>query len=211
MRNSASGHRKSRVPRAGDAPSVGDMGRRHSQPPLVAGGRSSGPGTVRDTARAQGWRSDRRWAIGCACAAFVLAELAEWDTGDLSLLHTLLTCGIALVVLAMLWPAQVVAGEGWLTVRGPLRTRRVRTDALAGMWLIGDLACSLVLRDIHGGRAEIDAEVVVADPVLWHLLESGVHRSQERGTLRTGARVLTGLGRRVDGEARAILRASGLD
>ncbi|MFI1095458.1 hypothetical protein [Streptomyces sp. NPDC020917] len=187
------------------------MGRRHGQPPLVAGGRSFGPGTVRGTARARGLRGDRRWAIGCACAAFVLAQPAAWDSGEPGLAQTAFTCGIALVVLAVLWPAQVAAGEGWLVVRGPLRTRRVRTDALAGIWLVGDLASSLVLRDIHGGRAEVDAEAVVADPLLWHLLESGVHRSQERGTLRTGARVLTGLGRRVDGEARAILRASGLD
>lgn len=186
------------------------MARRHSGPPEVRGGRPTAHGLVRDTAHARGFRSDRRWAVGCAAAAFVLATLAEWDSGDVSATHSAVTLGAALGVLAMLWPAQVTAGEGWLTVRGLLRTRRVRTDALAGMWLIGDLASSLVLRDVHGCRVELDSETVVANPLLWHLLESGVHRSQQCGTLRTGARVLDGLGRRVDGEAAAILRASGL-
>ena len=177
---------------------------------MVRGGRPHGHGLVHETAGARGWHSDRRWAVGCACAVFAMAMLAEWDTGDLSVLHTLATCGVALVVVALLWPAKVVAGEGWLSVRGVLRTRRVRTDALVGVWLIGDLASSLVLRDVHGGRAEIDPEVVVANPLLWHLLETGVHRSQESGTLQTGRRVLAGLGARVDDEAGAIFRASGL-
>jgi hypothetical protein len=186
------------------------MGWRNGRTPVVKGGAPLGHGLVEETARARGWHDDRRWAIACACAVFVMALLAEADTGDLNVPHTLVTCGVALVVLALLWPAQVVAGEGWLTVRSLLRTRRVRTDALAAVWLVGDLSACLVLRDVHGGRVELDPEVVVADPLLWHLLETGVHRSQERGSLRTGRRVLAGLGERVDGEAGAILRASGL-
>ncbi|MBY8879998.1 hypothetical protein [Actinacidiphila acidipaludis] len=186
------------------------MGRRHSPPPVVGGDRSLGHGPVHETVRARGRRGDRRWAIGCACAVLAMAMAAEADTGELGVLHALATCAVALVVAALLWPAKVTAGEGWLSVRGVLRTRRVRTDALVAVLLVGEIAAGLVLRDVHGGHAEIDPEVVVADPLLWHLLDTGVRRSLERGTLRTGRRVVAGLGRRVDDEAGAILRASGM-
>ncbi|SEO81055.1 hypothetical protein [Actinacidiphila rubida] len=187
------------------------MGWRDSRLPEIEAGRPLAHGPVRDTAHARGFRSDRRWAVGCAGAAFALAMLAEADSGDLGAAYAAATLGAALVVLALLWPPRVTAGQGRLAVRGLLRTRTVRTDALAGMWLIGDLATSLVLRDVDGRRVELDSETVVANPLLWHLLEAGVHRSQERGTLRTGARVLDALAHRVDGEAAAILRASGLN
>lgn len=186
------------------------MGWPYGRPPAITGGRPDAHGPAHETVRARGFRDDRRWAAGCAAVALALAMTAEWDSGDVSWPHAVVTVALALLVAALLWPARVVAGEGWLTVRRPLRTRTVRTDALAGMYLIGDLATSLVLRDVHGRRVELDAEKVVSDPLLWHLLEAGVHRSQQRGTLQTGARVLHGLGERVDGEARAILHASGL-
>ncbi|WP_181690414.1 hypothetical protein [Streptomyces sp. NBRC 110611] len=46
---------------------------------------------------------------------------------------------------------------------------------------------------------------------MWHLLDAGVRRSLDRGTLRHGAYVLQELADRIDGhEARAVLKASGL-
>ncbi|MGW5256300.1 hypothetical protein ACWERW_25440 [Streptomyces sp. NPDC004012] len=73
------------------------------------------------------------------------------------------------------------------------------------------VSCHLVLRDVHGHRMQLDPRVLVANPLLWHLLDTGVRRSLERGTLRHGADVLERLGRRIDDEAmEAVLRASGL-
>ncbi|MFI2640780.1 hypothetical protein [Streptomyces sp. NPDC018610] len=69
----------------------------------------------------------------------------------------------------------------------------------------------LVLRDAHGNRLELDPRILLANPLLWHELDTGVRRSLERGTLRQGADVLHRLGERIDDEtAQAVLRASGL-
>ncbi|GAU69183.1 hypothetical protein SSP35_11_00020 [Streptomyces sp. NBRC 110611] len=69
----------------------------------------------------------------------------------------------------------------------------------------------LVLRDVHGRWLELDRRVLEADPLVWHLLDAGVRRSLDRGTLRHGAYVLQELADRIDGhEARAVLKASGL-
>lgn len=139
-----------------------------------------------------------------------LALLLGLGSGELTAVRVLLPCAAAVVVLAVLWPPKVTAGPGWLAVRSLLRTRRVRTDALVGVWRIGEVSVSLVLRDRFGGRVEFAPDTLVANPLLWHLLDAGVRRSREQGTLRTGTRVLDELGERVDGQAREILRASGL-
>jgi hypothetical protein len=46
--------------------------------------------------------------------------------------------------------------------------------------------------------------------MLWHLLDTGIRRSEQRGTLRSEPEALAELRERVDGQARAILNASGL-
>jgi len=148
--------------------------------------------------------------VVCAGALLGLAMLLDWDSGGLTVPRAVLWAGLAIVVFAVLLPPRVVAGDGRLTVRGLVRTRRVRTDALVGAWQSGEFARCLVLRDVYGGRVELDPRILVANPLLWHLLDGGVRRSRERGTLRYGAQVLAGLGERVDEEAGAILRASGV-
>jgi hypothetical protein len=125
------------------------------------------------------------------------------------------------MVFAVLLPPRVTAGEGWLAVRGPGRERRVRTDALVVVGLYGPVAQRLVLWDAYGGRLELNPRVLAANPLLWHLLDTGARRSRERGTLRSGTDVLRELGMgappsgiwgRIDGEtARAVLRTSGLE
>jgi hypothetical protein len=134
--------------------------------------------------------------------------LLDWGIGELTPLRAVAWSGLSVLLLAVLWPPRIVAGQGWLAVRGLLRTRRVTTDALVGVWQVGDVAVSLLLRDIRGRRVEVSLDALVADPLLWHLVETGIHRSQERGMLRTGAQVVIKLGERVDAQAKAILRAS---
>jgi hypothetical protein len=87
----------------------------------------------------------------------------------------------------------------------------VRTDALIAVRQYSGASSHLVLRDAHGGRLELDPRVLMADPLLWHELDTGVRRSIERGTLRQGTEVLRRLGHRIDDEtALAVLRESGL-
>ncbi|KPC60971.1 hypothetical protein [Streptomyces chattanoogensis] len=106
---------------------------------------------------------------------------------------------------------RVAAGDGWLAVRGLMGERRVRTDALVSVRRCGSIAAHLVLRDEHGQWLELDLHVLDANPLIRHLLDTGGHRSMERGTLRHGEDVLRELAERSDGqEARAILHASGL-
>jgi hypothetical protein len=176
----------------------------------VAGGRHLRDAPAGGTACARGWHADPRWAVACAGAFLGLAMLLDAGSGGLTAPRAGCWVGLSLGLLAVLLPSRVVAGDGWLTVRSPVRTRSVRTDALAGVCRTGDVAVRLVLRDVHGGRVELDPRILVASPLLWHLLDAGVRRSRERGTLRYGARVLGELGERVDGEAESILRASGL-
>lgn len=114
-------------------------------------------------------------------------------------------------VLAVLLPPRVTAGPGWLAVRTPWRRHVVRTDALVAVRQYGTVCVHLVLCDTHGGRLELDPRVLAANPLIWHELDTGVHRSVERGTLRQGADILDRLGHRIDDETtRAVLRASGL-
>lgn len=156
------------------------------------------------------WRADRRWAIGCAGTLLAMACAVGWGVDALTPVHGALWSGAAFVILAVLWPPRVVAGGGWLAVRTLLRTRMVHTDALVRVDQVGDIAVSVVLRDAYGGRVEFAREALVANPVLWHALETGVRRSVERGTLRAGTQVLRAVGEHVDAEAEKILRASGV-
>ncbi|MER5428313.1 hypothetical protein [Streptomyces sp. NPDC002588] len=142
------------------------------------------------------------------CALFLLVD---WDAGSLTLLRSLLWLTLSATLFAVLLPHRVTAGPGWLAVGTPWRRHTVRTDALVAVRQFGGVSSHLVLRDAHGGRLELDPRVLAANPLIWHELDTGVHRSVERGTLRQGADVLEQLGHRIDDEtARAVLRASGL-
>ncbi|MET9084187.1 hypothetical protein ABZX77_20290 [Streptomyces sp. NPDC004237] len=157
------------------------------------------------------WRGSARLAVGAALGFGGLTFLVDWDAGTLSPARALLWITLSAAILSMLLPARVTAGPGWLTVRGPLRRRTVRTDSLVYVGQYGDVSAHLVLRDSHGSRLELDPGVLHANPLLWHELDTGVRRSQERGTLRRGAEVLAQLGHEIDDtNARAVLEASGL-
>jgi hypothetical protein len=158
------------------------------------------------------WHADARCAVYCALAFAGAATLLDWGSGGLTLLRADLWSALGAVVFMVLRPPRVTAGDGWLAVRGLLRERRVRTDALVAVCRHGSVTTRLILRDVYGGYAELDPDVLIANPLLWHRLDAGARRSRERGTLRQGTTVLRELGERIDdGTARAVLKASGLD
>lgn len=157
------------------------------------------------------WGSSARLAVACALVFCALSLLVDGDAGTLTLLRALLWLTLSATVFTVLLPPRVTAGPGWLAVRTPWRSHIVRTDALVAVRQYGGVSAHLVLRDIHGGRLELDPRVLAANPFIWHELDTGVHRSVDRGTLLQGTDVLGQLGHRIDDEnARAVLRASGL-
>jgi hypothetical protein len=157
------------------------------------------------------WRGSARLAAACALVFCALFLFVDWEAGTLTPLRALLWLTLSATVFAVLLPHRMTAGPGWLAVRTPWRRHIVRTDALVAVRQYGGVSSHLVLCDTHGGRLELDPRVLAANPLIWHELDTGVHRSVERGTLLQGAEVLEQLGRRIDDETtRAVLRASGL-
>lgn len=118
----------------------------------------------------------------------------------------------ALAVFAVLAPPRVTAGDGPLTVRAGLRTRRVRTGALAGARVEGRTARRMVLRDTAGGRVELDAYLVAESPLLRHELDRAVRRSHAAGLLPAAdAGAVRDLVAAADAEqARQVLTGAGL-
>lgn len=156
-------------------------------------------------------RADVRLATSCALGFCALTLLVDWDAETLTLPRALLWLALSAGVLAVLLPPRVAAGPGWLAVSGPVRRRRVRTDALIAVRQYAGASAHLVLCDADGHRLELDPRVLTGDPLLWHELDTGVRRSLERGTLCEGAEVWERLGHEIDDTlARAILTASGL-
>ncbi|MFJ3307877.1 hypothetical protein ACIPSA_33285 [Streptomyces sp. NPDC086549] len=157
------------------------------------------------------WRGSARFAVSCALVFLGMTLLVDWDAGTLTPLRALLWITLSATAFAVLLPRRVTVGPGWLAVRGPVRRHTVRTDALVVVRQYGDVSSHLVLRDAHGHRVEVDPRVLVANPLLWHELDTGVRRSMQRGTLREGTTVLERLGHEIDDStALALLRASGL-
>ncbi|UKY47763.1 hypothetical protein [Streptomyces inhibens] len=180
------------------------MGRRTAPAAAAHAGRP-------DTAVDRHWRADARRAVHYSLAFVGLLMLLDWGAGSLTLPRTGLWAVLGIGVLAIFLPSRVTAGDGWLAVRGFMGERRVRTDALVAVRQYGGIAAHLVLRDAHGRWLELDRRVLDANPLVWHLLDAGVRRSLEHGTLRHGTHVLQELADRIDGqEARAVLKASGL-
>ncbi|MGW1201134.1 hypothetical protein ACWD4B_35635, partial [Streptomyces sp. NPDC002536] len=121
----------------------------------------------------RGWRREARaaWWFGLGLGTvLVLADLArgslDWPRGG---------CWAALAgtLVAVLRPARITAGDGWLAARGLLREHRVRTDLLTQVRRADGVAPRLVLRDVTGGRVEVDPRVLAANPLLWHRLDTG--------------------------------------
>ncbi|WP_406272756.1 hypothetical protein OH779_35685 [Actinacidiphila glaucinigra] len=157
------------------------------------------------------WRADLRRALGCALAFLCLAVPLDAVAGTLTPRRAALWLVLAVIVLVLLHPDRVTAGDGWLAVRGPLRERRVRTDALTLVRQSPGVSRLLLLCDAHGRWLELDPRVLEANPHLWHRLEAGARRSRTAGTFSEGEEVLRRLGERIDGTtARAVLDASGI-
>jgi hypothetical protein len=80
-------------------------------------------------------------------------------------------------------PPRVVLDGGWLAVSRPGRRQRVHTGRLAGLSANPRVAGSVVLIDEDGNQAEIDARVLVRNPLIWEEVCQGVSRARRRGAL----------------------------
>ncbi|MEV4741485.1 hypothetical protein [Streptomyces sp. NPDC049555] len=163
-------------------------------------------------ARDRTWRREARAAWCCGLALGGVLLLADLARGSLDVPRGCCWAVLGTTLVALLRPARISAGENWFASRGLFGERRVRTDLLVQVRRADGVAPRLVLRDAAGGRVEFDPGVLTANPLLWHLLESGARRSRRRGLLREGAPVLAALAERVDGDgARQLLRSAGLE
>lgn len=157
------------------------------------------------------WRGSARLAVAYALVFGTLATLTDWEAGSLTPGRAALWLGLATAIGLLLMPPRVAAGRGWLSVRGPLCRRAVRTDALVGVRQYDGVSSHLVFRDIDGRRLELDPRVLAANPFLWHEVDTGLRHSLETGTLCQGVEVLRRLERAIDDEeARAVLKESGM-
>ncbi|MFD9006832.1 hypothetical protein ACFV0T_38845 [Streptomyces sp. NPDC059582] len=149
---------------------------------------------------------DRRWArdladsVRCAVVLLGLLLLIDGSAGSLSPGRGALWCTLAVLLFLVLCPVRVRAGEGWLTARRLLRTRRVRTDRLVSVRCLDGVSPRLLLRDADGDRVVIDPRILVASPELWHRLAEGAHRSTADGTLLCGATALRHVAERIERE-----------
>ncbi|OIK28535.1 hypothetical protein [Streptomyces malaysiense] len=170
------------------------------------------PPTATTVAYDREWAGEVRTAARCAAALLALLLCIDGAAGSLTWWRGLLWSALALLLLLVLFPAMVSAGDGWLASRRLLRTRRVHTDLLVAVRPLEGVDQRLVLRDLLGNRVEIDPEVLVRNPALWHRLDDGARRSRAGGTLRCGTAALDQLARRLDREtALAVFRASGME
>lgn len=140
------------------------MGRRTAPAAVVHAARP-------DTAVDRHWHADARRALHCSLAFAGLLVLLDWGAGGLTLPRAGLWFLLGILVLAVLLPSRVTAGDGWLAVQGLMGVRRVRTDALVSVRRYGGIAAHLVLRDAHGRWLELDLHVLEANPLIWHLLD----------------------------------------
>lgn len=107
-------------------------------------------GTPGATAGDRHWRGDARYAVRCALLFYGLAIVLDAGAGTLTLYRAGLWTVLAALVLAVVLPPRVRAGEGWLAVRGVLHERRVRIDALTEVRQYEGIPAHLLLRDVDG-------------------------------------------------------------
>ncbi|MCT9084259.1 hypothetical protein [Streptomyces fulvoviolaceus] len=158
------------------------------------------------------WARDVWSSVRCAGVLLALLLLADWGSGRFTCRRAGLWLALAGLLFAVLYPARVSAGEGWLSSRRLLGERRVRTDLLVSVRCLDGVSPRLLLRDAFGGHVEIDPEVLVTHPRLWHRLDEGARKSAASGTLLCGATDLLRLSQRVEREtARAVFKVSGLE
>ncbi|MEV7319500.1 hypothetical protein [Streptomyces sp. NPDC093970] len=158
------------------------------------------------------WSKDVYASARCAGALLALLLLVDWGAGTLAWRRAALWTALALLLFAALHPARVRAGDGWLTSRRLLRTRRVRTDRLVSVRCLDGISPRLLLRDARGDRLEIDPQILVDNPALWRRVDEGARKAAAAGTLLCGATALTRLAERVEHEnALGVFKASGLE
>ncbi|MFG2550079.1 hypothetical protein [Streptomyces sp. NPDC048581] len=157
------------------------------------------------------WAADLRGTVVCAGSLLGLLLLVDAAAGTFTSARAALWSGLALVLFLVLFPPRVTAGEGWLAVRGVLRARRVRTDRLVAAHIAGTASRRLVLLDACGSRVELDPEVLVANPPLWHRLDTDIRVAATRGHLCEHPAALRDLSERIDREtAWTVFKISGL-
>ncbi|MEV8453170.1 hypothetical protein AB0467_11970 [Streptomyces sp. NPDC052095] len=174
----------------------------------------TGPRPVRSGTLAHdlGWAADLRFAVHCAVVLLVLLLGVDGAAGRLTWPRVLLWTGLAALLCAVLVPPRVRAGAGWLSCRGLLRERTVRTDRLVAVCRPDGVAQRVVFRDAGGSRVEVDPEVFLANPALWHRVDTDARGSAERGSLRCGVTTLRRLSEQVDSRhALRVFTLSGLE
>ncbi len=167
---------------------------------------------ARNTVRAadRGWPARMRAACAVSATALGVTVLLDGLDGTLSLPRTLAWVSLAAMLFTVLLPPRVTAGEGWLAVRDLLRTRRVRTDHLVSVRVMGAFDRRLLLRDAFGGRVALDPAVLVANPFLWHRLDTGARRAHAAGLLLDRTPLVI-LAETIDASAtRTLLTEAGL-
>ena len=160
---------------------------------------------------------DRRWAadlrgtllyVGSFLSLLILIDEAA---GTFTVTRAALWGGLALLLLLVLMPPRVSVGEGRLTVRTIRGTRRVRTDRLVAVHTTGHAGQRLVLRDALGGRVEFDYQILAANPVLWHRLNTDARVSARGEPATAHLAALRTLSERIDLEtSRAVFKVSGM-
>ncbi|MFC5200389.1 hypothetical protein [Streptomyces kaempferi] len=158
------------------------------------------------------WAGDLRSSIRCAAALLTFLLLIDWGAGTFTPLRGALWAGLGALLFLVLYPPRVSVGEGWLASHGPLRKRRVRTDLLVSVRCLNGVSQRLLLRDMFGARVEINPQVLVNNPELWHRLDEDAQKSAASGSLTCGATALRKVSERIDREtALTVFKVSGLD
>jgi hypothetical protein len=157
------------------------------------------------------WTADLRTTLVCVGSFLALLVLVDAAAGTFTVARAAMWVGLALLLFLVLVPPRVTAGEGWLAVRTLRGNRCVRTDRLVSAHTSGHACQRLVLRDALGGRVEFDSQVLIANPALWHRLDTNAHSTacDDHATVRLAA--LRRLSERIDRETvRAVFKISGM-
>lgn len=194
---------------ASRVPTFGVMGRRNDARHDADHTPAEPPAEVAHDRR---WAGDLRSSIRCAAVLLALLLLVDWGAGTLTAVRGALWAGLGVVLFLVLYPPRVSAGEGWLASHGLLRKRRVRTDLLVSVRCLDGVSQRLLLRDTLGVRVEINPQVLVNNPQLWHRLAEDARKSAASGSLTCGATALRKVSERIDREtALTVFQVSGLD
>ncbi|MFB6712896.1 MULTISPECIES: hypothetical protein [unclassified Streptomyces] len=173
-------------------------------------GRTQSPGDT--TAHDHGWAGDLRFAVHCAVTLLGLLLAVDAAAGRFTWPRALLWTSLAALLFVVLVPPRTRAGAGWISRRGLVREHIVRTDRLVSVHWSDGVSQRLVLRDADGRRVELDPQVLLDNPALWHRLDEDARGCVKRGTLRCGVTALRQLADRIDRRtARTVFTISGLE